>query len=115
MYTIEFYVPGTSQDNKVITNTELRARARGVAKVLSDMLGGATIIKANGAYVSEHYGLIIEPVMLVYSYSQEPLTDSQLARLHSYARFKCARWYQESILIAIMENSPDSKLLFVTV
>jgi hypothetical protein len=73
---VKVIVPGTVYGNQPALEQQANW-VRRTLEHLSELFGGATAINGQGAYVSEH-GLIVEPVVIVYSYCD----DAGLAKHH---------------------------------
>jgi hypothetical protein len=67
-HCVKVYVPSTVNANVTSDNTEI---LNFVASELSKVNGGATIQDVSGCWNSDEFGLIKEPVKVVYSYCKE--------------------------------------------
>jgi len=67
---VRVYVPGTIDANKSAENIQAQWTQTTLER-LAVLFGGATAIKAEGAWVSDTEGLIVEPVVLISSFCDE--------------------------------------------
>jgi len=97
---VKVIVPGTVQGNQ-------RSRAgqaewvRRTLEHLSKLFGGATAINGRGAYVSDEYGLIVEPVVIVYSYCDEAGLTKHREAVIEHARQLGLDMTQECVSVEI--------------
>jgi hypothetical protein len=66
----------------------------------SEWFGGATAFQASGAWVSQQSGLILEPVVIVYSWHDE---NDHRAEVEAYARSLAASMSQECVAVEFPE------------
>lgn len=70
---LEVIIPGTTSADKVADTSKY---VNDSLSLLSELFGGATAVKAQGAYVSDSIGLIKEDVTKVYAYAEKIDSDS---------------------------------------
>ena len=58
-HKVSCYIPATNDVNKAADNTR---EVESCAKLLSELFGGATIIPARGAWVSDEHGLVLDDI-----------------------------------------------------
>jgi hypothetical protein len=108
-HKIVFYVPSTKDKGTKIATSAFNTRTEGVAGILSDYFGGATIQESQGFYKTNQGQIIVENVKLVISYcSKDDLSKHSQAVLQ-LALDKCKEWTQESIGLSI-----DEKMYFIS-
>lgn len=93
-------VPSTIGANTKGNEDTVKFNVRQVMKTLSEMFGGASTIKQEGAWVSEEHGLIVEENTLVYAYAEE-LNDSILNKVLEVAEALGQAMEQEAIAVEI--------------
>jgi hypothetical protein len=78
---IEIIVPGTTNTDQVADTSVYVDMA---LETLSELFGGATAVKASGAYVSDQAVLIQEQVTKVYAYADR-ITPEKLSEVLEFA------------------------------
>lgn len=94
---IEIIVPGTTDAEKAADTSFYVDQA---LKILSEQFGGATAVKASGAYVSDQIGLIKEDVTKVYAFADK-MTPESLAVVLDFADRMKSELSQECIGLEI--------------
>ncbi len=65
-HSFRIYVPSTVSVDRPVDNS---AAVSGCLSFLSGLFGGATALKASGAWVSDSAGLVLENVTICYAYT----------------------------------------------
>lgn len=101
---IAVYVPSTIDVNKKIDNSFY---VHEILKEFSEIFGGATAYNASGAWVSSEKGLIIEDVVIVYSYSDK-LTNNDIDKI-----ICICEWLKDELKQECISLEVNDKLYFI--
>lgn len=96
--SVKLYVPSTINVNQTIDNTKI---VESVATALSNWFGGATALKAVGAWVSPQTGLVLENVTIVQSYCTETQLQENIADFINLANRLKKEMTQDAIAIEV--------------
>ncbi len=107
--SITITVPSTNHASK-ISKSDFESRLNSVLEVGSQLLGGATAIKAKGSYYSEELGrTIFEDVYNVKMFGTRADIKSRLAEFSQCLKFWASDWKQEGLAVEV-----NGSLYFVT-
>lgn len=101
---IVVYVPSTVNVNQSIDNS---VYVRHVMEELSKLFGGATAYDANGAWLSDEKGLVIEQVTMVYSFT-DSLDNQKLEKV-----IELCEWIKEEMSQECVSLEVNGQLYFV--
>lgn len=107
-HRIAFYVPSTSEADKVISDSELQERTSEIAKLLTSYFGGASIENVQGFYKAKNGKYIVETVRKVIAFASDEDLAKHSEAIINLAASRCKLWSQESIGLEI-----DSKFILV--
>jgi hypothetical protein len=94
---VAIYIPSTVDVDVKVDNTEMVNKT---LEFLSDLFGGATATKAQGAWVSDEVGLVKEDVTIVYAYTSDFYTE-KLMQVRNYAEHVRDIMGQECVSVEI--------------
>lgn len=103
---VRLYVPGTVGNKR---NRD--AQEEWVDRVLNkfaDLFGGATSMEAKGAWKNGSGILVVEPIVLVYSFTDEEGLAKHRRGVEQFARLIAAEMQQECVSVEI-----DGELHFI--
>lgn len=95
--SVKVYVPSTLDVDKKINNIFY---VREVMKKFSEIFGGATAYQADGAWISDNKGLIVESVTIIYSYCDR-LTNETVDKILDICKWIKKELKQECISLEI--------------
>lgn len=105
---VTIYVPGTTGVNKPAP--ELQAQVvTDALTIFADYFGGSTAIAGRGAWISQEHGLVVEPVVLVYAYTDADGLARNLSAVKSFAVAVAGRMSQECVCVEV-----DGELHFIS-
>lgn len=93
---VAVYVPSTNY-NKKITAQELRKRTEGIAKLLCEQYGGATVEAVKGYYKADSGELIAELINKIIAFHDGGNIDN----ISNHLKQKKNDWQQESIALEV--------------
>ncbi len=99
MSTISFYVPSTTNADKLISQSAFNDRITSIGKSFSKLFGGATAVDGLGFYLSHDNTLIRETVKIITAFTNNETAVQQYSAILAIAKDKCREWQQESILV----------------
>ncbi len=103
-HCVSVYVPSTRNGNEAI---DPRPFVEDTIARLSRIFGGATAYAAEGGWVSDTLGLIVESVVIVKSYANV-LDDETLDKVYAIAETLKRDLHQEAVSVEV-----DNALYFV--
>ena len=103
-HKVSCYIPATNDVNKAADNTR---EVESCAKLLSELFGGATIIPARGAWVSDEHGLVLENTTIVYAFADN-IADENLDKICTFMDYIRDSMKQECVSLEV-----DNRLYFL--
>lgn len=101
-------VPSTADVDQAIGKQSLADRTETIARVLSDMFGGASVSDVSGSWVSDSGAYIQEPIKRVLSYNPG-MTQEQETTIIDLVKSKAQEWGQEAIMVEV-----DNRAYFIS-
>ena len=103
---VRFYVPGTV-DNRVDPESQ-EAYVDLCLRTFTDLFGGATAMNAEGAWKTGSGILVREPIVLVYSFTDEAGLAEHREAVEAFAQRIAVEMVQECVSVEI-----DGELYFI--
>lgn len=100
---VAIYIPGTTGVN--MPASELQGKMVNHAlTIFSNRFGGATAIDAKGAWVSQEHGLIVEPVVLVYAFTDNKGVENNVHAIKAFAGYVAKQMSQECVAVELCDE-----------
>jgi hypothetical protein len=94
---VAVYVPSTSNVDKEISATEMKARVKEVETYLAELFGGFTSSEKVGGYLSGNSGVITEKVVPVTAFATNESFAKNKSKLVNKLAVWAKRWSQEAM------------------
>jgi len=97
---IALYVPGTTDVNVPAPEQQAAAVVHALEQ-FAEWFGGATVIDGQGAWMSDEHGLVVEPVRIVYCFTDAEGLAKHLSEVKLLARHVCRAMSQECVSLEV--------------
>ncbi len=86
---IRFFVPLYDQEGEFVNRNERDEFIKRIKKAASEVNGGYTTFQAEGGYLYEANELVEEPILVIETYGQNPLSNFDLYRFNRKLAQEC--------------------------
>lgn len=97
---VTLYVPSTADVDRPLDANTAEAIVTRSLRLLATLFGGATAIRAQGAWLTENGRLVLEGTTLVYAFSEQ-LTTDDLTTVKAFCEALKAELGQEAVAVEI--------------